>query len=179
MTLAFKKLSPDAVMPARATSRSAGLDIRAFINETNADELNKNACIAYKDSESGEWVLEIHPHETVLVPTGLAVKPLDINSANDDIVMLLFARSGLATKHGINLANGVGVIDSDYRGEIRVALHNNSFNKYVVKNGDRIAQLVVTPIYIPAAIDIDTIDTSDIFNETERGTGGFGSTGKS
>ena len=172
MTLAFKKLFPDAVIPERATARSAGLDIRAFINETNAGELNEKAPIAYKDNASDEWVLEIHPHETVLVPTGLAVMPVDTESINDDVVMLLFARSGLSIKHGINLANGVGVIDSDYRGEIRVALHNNSFNKYVVKNGDRIAQLVVTPVFIPTVTNIDSLDT------TERGTGGFGSTGK-
>lgn len=102
----------------------------------------------------------------MLVPTGLAVAP-----TQSDVVLLLYARSGLASKHGINLANGVGVIDSDYRGEIKVPLHNNTNSTYIVKNGDRIAQLVATPIYFADVVEADTLD------DTARGSGGFGSTG--
>lgn len=102
-----------------------------------------------------------------VVPTGIAIA---LPSA--DYVALLFARSGLGIKKGIALSNGVGVIDSDYRGEIAVGLVNLSEEDYTVLPGDRIAQLMITPVVQPAVTFVDTLD------ETERGAGGLGSTGR-
>ena len=102
-----------------------------------------------------------------VLPTGIAIA---LPSA--DYVALICARSGLASKHGITMANGVGVIDSDYRGELRVALYNESDTDYVIHDGDRIAQLMVLPVVQPTLEFVDELD------ETERGAGGFGSTGR-
>ena len=107
------------------------------------------------------------PRALVSIPTGVAIA---LPSA--DYVALVFARSGLGIKHGVALSNGVGVIDSDYRGEIRVGLTNLSDVPYTVQPGDRIAQLMVTPVVRPALVQVEELD------ETQRGTGGFGSTGK-
>ena len=85
---------------------------------------------------------------------------------------LIFARSSLGTKHGIALSNGVGVIDQDYRGEIRVGIFNASAEDYTIEPFERIAQLVVAPVCYPVVEEADTLD------DTARGTGGFGSTGK-
>jgi dUTP pyrophosphatase len=87
------------------------------------------------------------------------------------VVAILAARSGLAVKSGINLANGIGVIDSDYRGEICVGLYNSSKVPFTVNRGDRIAQLMFMPVYVANLIEAQTLD------ETARGAGGFGSTG--
>ena len=111
--------------------------------------------------------VEVAPRALVSIPTGVAIA---LPSA--DYVALVFARSGLGIKHGITLSNGVGVIDSDYRGEIRVGLTNLSDVPYTVQPGDRIAQLMVTPVVRPALVQVEELD------ETQRGTGGFGSTGK-
>lgn len=100
-------------------------------------------------------------------PTGLAIA---LPSA--DYVALVFARSGLGIKQGVCLANGVGVIDSDYRGEIGVGLVNLGDNPYTVRPGDRIAQLMVTPVVRPTVVPVSELD------ETDRGAGGFGSTGR-
>lgn len=108
----------------------------------------------------------IHPGETVIMHTGIAMK------IPDGVVGLIYARSGLGIKKGIAPANKVGVIDSDYRGEIMVALHNHSNEDYEVNIGDRIAQMVLTP-YFKASINV--VDELDL---TNRGEGGFGSTGK-
>ena len=89
-----------------------------------------------------------------------------------DYVALVFARSGLGIKQGVCLANGVGVIDSDYRGEIGVGLVNLGDNPYTVRPGDRIAQLMVTPVVRPTVVPVSELD------ETDRGAGGFGSTGR-
>ncbi len=102
-----------------------------------------------------------------VVPTGIAIA-----LPSPDYVALLFARSGLGIKKGIALSNGVGVIDSDYRGEIAVGLVNLSQEDYTVLPGDRIAQLMIVPVVQPAVTFVDTLD------ETERGTGGLGSTGR-
>ena len=102
-----------------------------------------------------------------VLPTGVAIA---LPSA--DYVALICARSGLASKHGITMANGVGVIDSDYRGELRVALFNESDTDYTIHDGDRIAQLMVLPVVQP------TLEMTAALDETERGTGGFGSTGR-
>ena len=102
-----------------------------------------------------------------VVPTGIAIALPDSNH-----VALLFARSGLGIKKGICLANGVGVIDSDYRGEIRVGLANISAEDYTVMPGDRIAQLMIAPVVCPQVAFVDELD------ETQRGAGGLGSTGR-
>ena len=109
--------------------------------------------------------VEIAPGTTVLIHTGLAA------AIPQGCVGLIFARSGLASKQGLAPANKVGVIDADYRGEIMVALHNHSQETRTVQHGDRIAQLAIVP-YITA--DFQERDTLD---ETDRGAGGFGSTG--
>lgn len=144
MTLYFQKLRENAVLPRRATPCSAGADLCACIEEK----------------------LPIPPHSTVMVPTGLAVQPSDPQTA-----LLVYPRSGLASKFGITLANAVGVVDSDYRGEIMVPLHNLSTKTFWVEPQMRIAQLVVTPVLFPEISETDELD------ETQRGSGGFGSSG--
>ena len=139
----LKKLRPDAVIPAYGTEFAAGADLYACMDET----------------------VEIKPGETQFIHTGI---PLEIP---DGLVGLVYARSGMACKKGVAPANKVGVIDSDYRGEIMVALFNHSKNALTVSKGERIAQLVLTP-YITA----DFIET-DSLKESVRGEGGFGSTG--
>lgn len=149
MKLAIKVLSPllgkEIPLPNYATPGSAAMDLRACVTE--------NVVIA--------------PGARVVVPSGIAIA---LPSA--DYVALLFARSGLATKGGICLANGVGVIDSDYRGEIGVALLNTGSEPYTILPGDRIAQLMVTPVVQP------TVELVDELPATDRGEGGFGSTGR-
>ena len=105
-------------------------------------------------------------HETVKVGTGLAFE------LPDGVFGAIFARSGLATKRGLRPANCVGVIDADYRGEVMVALHNHSFEEQIAENGERIAQLVIAPFY---KAEFELAEES---NDTIRGDGGFGSTGK-
>ena len=104
---------------------------------------------------------------SVSIPTGIA-----ISMERRDVVAIVCARSGLAFKHGLSLVNGIGVIDSDYRGEICVGLRNNGTADYTVQPGERIAQLMFMP-YLAAAFTV-----TDTLDETERGEGGFGSTGK-
>lgn len=142
--LKIKKVRPNAVIPQRATERSAGLDLTAYI----------------------EAPLTVKAGERVLIPTGIAIA-LPAQS-----VGLVFARSSLGTKHGIALSNGVGVIDEDYRGELHVGIFNSSAQDYTVQPFERIAQLVVMPIRYPVVEVADTLD------DTARGTGGFGSTGR-
>ena len=105
--------------------------------------------------------------ERRLIPTGIAIA-----LPGPDYVALVLARSGLGIRQGVCLSNGVGVIDSDYRGELRVALYNESDTDYTIHDGDRIAQLMVLPVVQPVLEFVDELD------ETERGTGGFGSTGR-
>lgn len=111
-----------------------------------------------------EW--KIAPNETRLVPTGLAI------AVPEGFAGLVYARSGLASKRGLAPANKVGVIDADYRGELFVALHNHSAQTQTIQPGERIAQLVITPFLAAEFVETDTLE------ETERGAGGFGSTGK-
>lgn len=143
-TVKIKKLSDNAVIPAYATDGAAACDL----------------CYA------GDAPLIIEPGGTVLVPTGLA-----ISMGRDDTAALIYARSGLASKHGISPANCVGVIDSDYRGEIKVPLHNRSDIPFTVDVGDRIAQMIFTPVMRGIFKETDELDG------TARGEGGFGSTG--
>ncbi len=139
-------LSRGMTMPAYATKGSAAVDVRAAIEE--------------------DAPVTIAPGERAMIPTGMAIA---LESAN--VVAVLAARSGLAVKSGINLANGIGVIDSDYRGEISVGLYNSSDVPFTVHRGDRIAQLMFLPVFTANLIKAETLD------ETERGAGGFGSTG--
>lgn len=145
MNLYIKKLRNNAIMPQRATSGSAGYDLSACLDKP----------------------LTINKGEIVKVPTGISIAP-----DNDDVVVLIYARSSLATKFGIAPANCVGVVDSDYRGEIMVALLNSGSEPYTISPAERIAQMVITPVYLPQIIETQTLD------ETDRGEGGFGSTGK-
>ena len=101
------------------------------------------------------------------MPTGIA-----IGLPSPETVGLIYARSGLAVKHGLALSNGVGVIDSDYTGEIRVGLVNLSDTAYTIEPGERIAQLVIAPVLLPEIVETDELD------QTARGAGGFGSTGR-
>lgn len=143
--LKVKKLRENAKMIKRATKGSAGMDL--------------HACI---DSE-----ITIEPGEIKVIPTGLAIA-----LQNENYVAYIYARSGLAIKHGITLANCVGVVDSDYRGEVCVVLTNISKNPYTIMPDERIAQLVIAPVCICDAVEVEDLDS------TERGEGGFGSTGK-
>lgn len=102
-----------------------------------------------------------------MIPTGISAAPDSENAA-----LMIYPRSGLASKHGIALANCVGVVDSDYRGEIKVPLINHGKESFTVTHGMRIAQMVVTPVLLPEIIETDTLD------ETDRNSGGFGSTGQ-
>ena len=149
MELKIKALSPkiggEIPRPARATEGSAGLDLAACI----------------------DGPVTIAPRALVRIPTGIAIA-----LPSPDYVALVFARSGLGIKHGVSLSNGVGVIDSDYRGEIAVGLTNLSDTPYTIQPGDRIAQLVVVPVALP-----ELVWTQDL-EDTGRGAGGFGSTGR-
>ena len=144
-TLKIKKVNENAVIPHRATEGSAGLDLCACIDEP----------------------LTLGGGETALIPTGLAIA---LPSAQYGA--FIFARSGLSIKHGIGLLNSVGVIDSDYRGEIKVGVINQVKEPYTIQPGERIAQLVVMPVSTMPVEEAESLD------ETERGSGGFGSTGK-
>lgn len=141
----IKRVREDAKIPCYATSGSAACDLVACIEEP--------------------IIIERFAH--VSLPTGIAISPM-----RNDVVALVFSRSGMGCKHGICLSNGVGVIDSDYRGEIKVSLFNGGTESYTVNPGDRIAQLMFVPV---CSADFNEVDVLD---ETDRGGGGFGSTGK-
>lgn len=108
----------------------------------------------------------IMPHETKMIPTGIAI------AVPTGYMGCIYARSGLASKHGLAPANCVGIVDSDYRGEIKVALHNYSDKNQIIDVGDRIAQLVIQPISLCTPVEVEELD------ETDRGVGGFGSSGQ-
>ncbi len=139
----IKKLDERAVVPAYGSEYAAGADLYALVD--------------------GETVIK--PHATVVIPTGIAVE-LPLGYAG-----LIYARSGLATKKGLAPANKVGVVDCDYRGEIKVALHNHSDEEQTISSGERIAQFVITPYLTAQFVECDEL------SETVRGAGGFGSTG--
>ena len=143
MKVRFKKVLPGAKVPVYSSEFAAGADLCACVEES----------VTVKSGES------------VMLPTGIAVE------LPAGTVGLVFARSGLASKRGVAPANKVGVIDSDYRGEIIVSLHNHSGQPQTISAGERIAQLVIAP-YIRAEFE-----ESDTLDETKRGSGGFGSTG--
>lgn len=131
-------------LPSYATPGSAGVDLHASLEEA--------------------WT--INPGQIMRIPTGIAIE-----LPNPHIGAFIYARSGLASKHGLTLANGVGVIDSDYRGEIQVAVINLGTEPVTLQDGDRIAQMVFMPIYLAEFQWADGLD------DTARGSGGFGSTG--
>lgn len=143
MKIPVKKLRPNAILPTFGSQEAAGADLYACLEEA----------------------ITIAPGETAFVPTGLAM------ALPKGTVGLVYARSGLACKRGLAPANKVGVIDSDYRGEFMVALLNHGTQPQTIAHGERIAQLVLTPILIPQ------YDFADDLDDTDRGTGGFGSTG--
>ena len=146
MKLLIKKLNENAVIPQRQTEFSAGYDLSACCDEP----------------------ITVKAGQTVKVHTGIAME-ID---GDKNTVGLIYARSGLATKHGLAPANCVGVIDWDYRGEVIVALHNSSDTDFVINHGERIAQLVLAPVFTP---DVEVVSE---LSDTARGEGGFGSTNK-
>ena len=111
--------------------------------------------------------------DVVIPARGRAMVPTGISVECCGVAVLLFARSGLAVKRGISLANGVGVVDSDYRGEIMVGLLNNTDEDYAVSAGDRVAQMMFVPVAVAQFVEVNEL------SDTDRGMGGFGSTGTS
>ena len=144
MKINIKKLTETAILPERGSAYAAGYDL--FANVSDA--------------------LEIAPHTTAMIPTGLAME------IPEGYFGGIFARSGLASKESLRPANCVGVVDTDYRGEVKVALHNDGDVVRVITPGQKVAQLVVVPFL---SVEFDEVDE---LSETVRGVGGFGSTGK-
>ena len=145
MKVNFKKLNAKAITPTYGSEYAAGADLYACL-ETDS--------------------ISFEPGETKLIKTGIAMEVPQMCAG------LIYARSGLACKRGLAPANKVGVVDSDYRGEIMVALHNHGDVVQTVSNGERIAQMVITPVLTPAYVEAEEL------SDTVRNTGGFGSTGK-
>lgn len=143
MKLDIKKLKENATIPSFGTEYSAGADLYACIDEN----------------------VTIKPGETKLIPTGLAM------AIPEGYGGFIYARSGLASKRGLAPANKVGVVDADYRGEVMVALYNQSSEEQTIEPNERIAQLVIAPFLNVEFNEVDELD------ETVRGIGGFGSTG--
>lgn len=144
MNVNIKRLDDKAVIPSYGSKNAAGADLYACLDAP----------------------LTIEPGNTQLVPTGLAME------LPEGYAGLIYARSGLASKKGLAPANKVGVIDSDYRGQVMVALHNHSNTAATIEHAERIAQLVVTPYIMSIFHEVDELSI------TERGEGGFGSTGR-
>lgn len=140
-----KRLGDSIPMPEYATVGSAGLDLRACVDEA----------------------LDIAPGETHLIPTGMA-----IHISDPGLAAMLLPRSGLGHKHGIVLGNLVGLIDSDYQGQLFVSCWNRGDTTFTVQPGERIAQMVIVPVVQPSFVVVDEFDVSD------RGEGGFGHTGR-
>lgn len=144
MRMNIKLLSSNAKMPTRGSEEAAGLDLYA----------------------ANDSIIVIQPHSTVLIPTDIAIEiPRGMFGG-------IFARSGLASKRGLRPANCVGVIDSDYRGNIIVALHNDTDEAKAIEEGERIAQLIIMPYVMPELKVVKEL------SDTERGSDGFGSSGK-
>jgi dUTP pyrophosphatase len=143
-SIRVKKLAPNAILPTYGSAGAAAADLYACLEES----------------------VTIAPGETVFIPTGLSVE-IPVGCAG-----LIYARSSMGAKRGLAPANKVGVIDSDYRGEIKVVLLNHSGTEQTVAPGERIAQMIITPVLTPTYEEVDEL------TDTDRGTGGFGSTGK-
>ena len=142
--LKIKKVRENAKLPTRGTVGSAGMELYACIDEP----------------------ITLNAGDKAVIPTGIAIG-LD----TPEYAAFVYARSGLAIKHGIGLLNSVGVIDSDYRGEICVGVINQLKEPYTIEPFERIAQMVIGPVALPELVEVDDLD------ETDRGAGGFGSTG--
>ena len=143
-SIPVKILREGAILPTYGSPEAAGADLYACL----------------------ESEITVDPGKTAFIPTGIAME------VPKGCAGLIYARSGLACKRGLAPANKVGVVDSDYRGEIMVALHNHGEHPQTVGNGERIAQMVITPVLTPAYEVVPELD------DTDRGAGGFGSTGK-
>lgn len=143
-SISVKKLHPMAKLPVYGSTEAAGADLHACLEEA----------------------VTVMPGETAWIPTGIALE------VPKGCAGLVYARSGMAAKRGLAPANKVGVIDSDYRGEIKVVLLNHSKEPQVIEPGERIAQFVITPVLTPEYVLVEEL------SDTERGVGGFGSTGK-
>lgn len=144
LSVSIKKLHPDVILPSYQSNDAAGADIHAYLKEA----------------------ITIPKGTTVKIPTGFCLElPAGYGA-------FIFARSSMGTKFGLAPANKVGVIDSDYRGEVSVALHNHSTIDQIIEPNQRIAQLVILPVYQANFIEVTEL------NDTQRGAGGFGSTGK-
>ena len=143
-TIRVKKLNENAILPTYGSLEAAGADLYACLDEP----------------------VIVAPGETVWIPTGLAME------VPKGCAGLVYARSGLACKKGLAPANKVGVVDSDYRGPVTVVLHNHGAVAQTISHGERIAQMVITPVLTPA------YEVADDLSDTGRGQGGFGSTGK-
>lgn len=144
MQINLKKMSPTAKIPTRGSAMAAGYDLYADLAQP----------------------ITIHPHTTAMISTGIAVE------IPEGYFGGIFARSGLAAREMLRPGNCVGVVDSDYRNEIKVALHSDGEEDHVIEPGERIAQLVIIPF-----LSVEFRETEKL-GETERGMGGFGSTGK-
>lgn len=147
MQVNIMRMFDDAIVPTFGSDGAAGADLYARID----NERHMQA---------------IYPNSTQMISTGICME------IPEGYVGLVFSRSGLATKQGLSLANCVGVIDSDYRGEIKIALHNHSDSIRKVKHGERVAQIVLVPFLKPVFHEQDSL------SDTTRGEGGFGSTGQ-
>lgn len=143
-TIRVKKLHPNAVLPTYGSQEAAGADLYACLDAP----------------------VTIAPGETAWIPTGLALE------VPKGCAGLVYARSSMGVKRGLAPANKVGVIDSDYRGEIRVVLLNHGKQTQVIENGERVAQFLITPVLTPGYEEVEEL------SDTSRGSGGFGSTGK-
>lgn len=159
----FQRLHPSAILPTRATYGSAGLDLHAGFDEAAYESAEQRGLVVHWDL--GPCGIVLPPGERLLVRTGWAVA---IGRGFEGQVR---PRSGLAWRHGVTVLNAPGTIDSDYRGPLGVLLVNLGQSDFVIRQGDRIAQLVIAPV---AMVDVREVEA---LPETERGEGGFGSTG--
>lgn len=153
LQLKIKKLTNTAINPTKGSTQAAGLDLYADIPVGNENYKDKN-------------VLVVNPHSTIFIGTGFSM------AIPEGYFGGIYARSGLACKEYLRPANCVGVIDSDYRGEVKVAIHNDSNEPKIIEHGQRIAQLIVQPYLELELLNVEELD------DTARGIGGFGSSGK-
>lgn len=151
LNLKIKRITETATLPTQNSTQAAGLDLYADIPVGN--------------NSLPPQSLLIEPHQTIYVGTGLSM------SIPEGFFGAIYARSGLASKQHLRPANCVGIVDSDYRGQVIVALHNDGNKPQVITHGQRIAQLILQPCFNTTITEVDTLDS------TERGEGGFGSTG--
>ena len=140
----IKKLFPEVQLPSYKTSGASGMDLMAFIKSS----------------------VTVKPKTSFIIPTGLSI------AFSEDYEVQIRPRSGLAARNNISVLNTPGTIDSDYRGEIKVIIYNHGNNDFLIDNGDRIAQMILSPV-----VKMELEETSDL-PRTIRGKGGFGSTGK-